>query len=158
MNKFFRLLSRSLCFVLFVFALDVQAAEINSRAVEIKTPQEIKWVRNKEGTSERAILFGDPDKAGPYVIQIKWLPGNFSRPHFHNSDRFFTVIKGTWWIGTGNKFDPENTVPAPAGSYVFHRGGEIHYDGAKNEEAIIQVVGFGPVTTTAAEAVNKAEK
>lgn len=147
-----RSLIRALSLVLVAVAFNVNAAEINPRAVEIKTPQEIKWVRNKEGTSERAVLFGDPDKAGPYVIQIKWLPGNFSRPHFHNSDRFFTVIKGTWWIGTGNKFDPESTVPAPAGSYVFHRGGETHYDGAKGEEAIIQVVGFGPVTTTSAEA------
>jgi len=127
-------------------------ADINPHAVEIKTPQTIKWVRNKEGTSERAVLFGDPDKPGPYVMQIKWLPGNFSRPHFHSSDRFFTVISGTWWIGTGNTYDPASTVPAPAGSYVFHRGGEVHYDGAKDEPAIIQVVGFGPVTTTPAEA------
>lgn len=145
---FYRLLAG--IFVL-AFSISTQAAEFNTHAVEIKKPQDIQWVRNKEGTSERAILFGDPDKAGPYVIQIKWLPGNFSRPHFHNSDRFFTVIKGTWWIGTGHTFDPKATVPAPAGSYVLHRGGEIHYDGAKDEETIIQVVGYGPVTTTAAE-------
>ncbi|MFT3930997.1 MAG: cupin domain-containing protein [Spongiibacteraceae bacterium] len=146
-----RFIAGYLCLVLLSLAITVYAVDLNPQAVEIKRPQDIQWVRNKEGTSERAILFGDPDKTGPYVIQIKWLPGNFSRPHFHNSDRFFTVIKDTWWIGTGNKFDPDNAVAAPAGSYVLHRGGEVHYDGAKNEEAIIQVVGFGPVTTTAAE-------
>jgi quercetin dioxygenase-like cupin family protein len=145
------LFHRFVALVLFALPVAASAAEFNSRAVEIKTPKDIKWVRNKEGTSERAILFGDPDKPGPYVIQIKWLPGNFSRPHFHNSDRFFAVIKGTWWIGTGNKYDPATTVPAPAGSYVLHRAGEIHYDGAKDEEAIIQLVGVGPVTTTPAE-------
>lgn len=137
--------------LLSVMAFSTVAAELNPHAVEIKAPKDIKWVRNAEGTSERAVLFGDPDKPGPYVIQIKWLPGNFSRPHFHNSDRFFTVISGTWWIGTGDKFDPDSTVPAPAGSFVFHKGGGVHYDGAKGEEAIIQVVGIGPVTTTRAE-------
>jgi len=29
-----------------------------------------------------------------------------SRPHFHPNDRFFVVIVGTWWMGTGEKFDP----------------------------------------------------
>jgi hypothetical protein len=129
-------------------AFNSHAAELDPRAVEIKSPQEIKWVRNAAGTSEQAVLFGDPSKPGPYVIRIKWLPGNFSRPHFHNSDRFFVVISGTWWVGTGDKFDPDNTVPAPAGSYVIHKAGGVHYDGAKDGEAIIQVTGIGPVTNT----------
>ena len=60
----------------------------------------------------------------------------------------FVVISGTWWMGTGEKFDPESTVPAPAGSYVIHYGGKVHYDGAKNEETIIQVWGMGPATST----------
>ncbi len=34
-------------------------------------------------------------------------------------------------MGTGDKFDPESTVPAPAGSYVIDRAGEVHYDGGE---------------------------
>ncbi|WP_216819956.1 cupin domain-containing protein [Zoogloea sp. LCSB751] len=128
-----------------------QAATVDPRAVEYQLPKDIKWVRNAAGTSEQAVLFGDPNKPGPYVVRIKWLPGNnFSRPHFHNGDRFFAVLSGTWWVGTGDKFDPDATVPVPAGSYVIHHGGQVHYDGAKNEEAIIQVWGIGPVNTTQA--------
>jgi quercetin dioxygenase-like cupin family protein len=74
-----------------------------------------------------------------------------SRPHFHPNDRFFVVIVGTWWMGTGERFDPESTVSAPAGSYVIHYAGKVHYDGAKNEETIIQVWGMGPATATPAE-------
>lgn len=126
------------------------AAELDPHAVAFQAPKDIRWVRNASGTSEQAVLFGDPGKPGPYVVRIKWLPGQFSRPHFHNGDRFFVVISGTWWVGTGDKFDPDNTVPIPAGSYVIHKGGQVHYDGAKGEEAIIQVTGIGPVSTTAA--------
>src|SRR5258706_459285 len=90
----------------------VRAAEIDRTAVEFQTPSEIKWIRNAAGTNEQAVLFGDPSKAGPYVVRLKWLPGNMSRPHFHPNDRFFIVISGTWWMGTGEKFDPDNTVPA----------------------------------------------
>ena len=42
-------------------------------------------------------------------------------------------------------------MPAPAGSYVIHYGGKVHYDGAKDEEVVIQVWGMGPATSTPAE-------
>ncbi len=41
--------------------------------------------------------------------------------------------------------------PAPAGSFVTHTGNEIHYDGAKDEGCILEIVGMGPATSTAAE-------
>ena len=126
-------------------------ADIDRTAVDFQTPSDIKWVRNAAGTNEQAVLFGDPSKPGPYVARIKWLPGNMSRPHFHPNDRFFVVVSGTWWMGTGEKFDPDSTVPAPAGSYVIHYGGKVHYDGAKTEETVIQVWGMGPATATPAE-------
>jgi len=132
-------------------APQVGGADIDRAAVDFKTPAEIKWVQNAAGTNEQAVLFGDPSKPGPYVVRIKWLPGNMSRPHFHPNDRFFVVLSGTWWMGTGEKFDPESTVPAPAGSYVIHYGGKVHFDGAKGEETIIQVWGMGPATATPAE-------
>src|SRR5207245_9640832 len=95
-----------------------------------------------------AVLYGDPTKPGPYVVRVKWLPGNMSRPHSHPNDRFIVVLSGTWWAGTGEKFDPENTIPMPAGSFVTHFGGKVHYDGAKDEEAVLQIHGKGPATTT----------
>jgi len=45
----------------------------------------------------------------------------------------------------------DRTVPVPAGSYVIHYGNKIHYDGAKNEDVVIQVWGMGPATSTPAE-------
>jgi quercetin dioxygenase-like cupin family protein len=121
--------------------------DIDRTAVDFQTPADIKWVRNAAGTNETAILFGDPTKPGPYVMRLRWLPGNMSRPHFHEHDRFFVVISGTWWLGTGERFDPDSTVPVPAGTYVIHRAGRVHYDGAKDEETVIQVWGMGPATS-----------
>ena len=72
------------------------AQDIDRTAVDFKTPAEIKWVRNAAGTNESAVLFGDPSKPGPYVVRIKWLPGNMSRPHFLPNDRFFVVLSGSW--------------------------------------------------------------
>ena len=96
-------------------------------------------------------LAGDPSKPGLYIVMVKWLPGGMSHPHFHPNDRFITVLKGTWWVGTGTKFDPDSTVPMPAGTFVTHFGKQVHYDGAKDEEAVLLITGEGPATSTAAE-------
>jgi hypothetical protein len=125
------------------------AADLDKKAISIQLPAEIKWVRN--GGAESAVLVGDPAKPGLYVVLQKWLPHNNSRPHFHQNDRFITVISGTWWVNTGPKYDPEGMKPVPAGSFVTHFGKEIHYDGAKDAECILQIVGIGPATSTAAE-------
>ena len=69
--------------IMLLAAPQVGGADIDRAAVDFKTPAEIKWVRNAAGTNESAVLFGDPSKPGPYVVRVKWLPGNMSRPHFH---------------------------------------------------------------------------
>jgi hypothetical protein len=101
------------------------------------------------------VLAGNPSEAGLYVIRAKFAPHNMSRPHWHPEARYVTVITGTWWVGTGDKFDPENTNPVPAGGFAIHTPGKVHYDGAKDEEAIVQITGMGPSGTYPAELPGK---
>jgi long-subunit fatty acid transport protein len=61
------------------------------------------------------------------------------------------VISGTWWVGTGTKYDTDSTEPIPAGSFVVHTGKQVHYDGAKDGEVVLQILGMGPATSTPAE-------
>ena len=49
------------------------------------------------------------------------------------------------------KYDPDNTVPMPAGTFVTHFGKQVHYDGAKDVDAVLLIVGEGPATSTPAE-------
>jgi hypothetical protein len=85
------------------------------------------------------------------VVYTKWTKGNhFSHPHFHPNDRYIVVLQGTWWVGSGPKFDPAHgTVPMPAGSFVTHYGKQVHWDGAKDEDAVLLIMGEGPGTSTA---------
>ena len=125
------------------------AAELDPKAIKIQLPSDIKWTRGNG--SETATLVGDPSQPGLYVVLQKWLPHNNSRPHFHPNDRYITVLSGTWWVNTGPKYDPDGMKPVPAGSFVVHPGKEIHYDGAKDVECILEIVGMGPATATSAE-------
>jgi quercetin dioxygenase-like cupin family protein len=127
------------------------AADIDPTAVTYQLPDQIKWTGNPD-VAQTAVLHGDPSKPGLYVILIKWAPHHFSHPHFHPNDRYITVLSGTWWVGTGTKFDPEATVPMPPGSYVVDLAKQVHYDGAKDVPAVLEIVGEGPATMTPAEA------
>jgi hypothetical protein len=134
------------------FACPGHAAELNPAAVIYQLPDQIKWSAPNDRGVQTAVVLGDPSKPGLYMVFTKWLAGNhFSHPHYHPNDRYITVIKGTWWVGTGTKFDPNNTVPMPAGSFVTHFGKQVHFDGAKDEDAVLLIVGEGPATATPAE-------
>lgn len=93
-------------------------------------------------------VMGDPNESGIYVIRINWPPNVMSLPHVHPEDRHVTVLSGTWWAGTGETFDPDNAVPMTAGDYMFHPAGGAHWDGAKSEGAVIEIVGYGPTGLT----------
>jgi hypothetical protein len=127
-----------------------RAADIDPAAVTFKLPNQITWT-GRPGAAETAVVLGDPTKPGLYIELVKWYPHNMSRPHFHPNDRYITVLSGTWWVGTGTKYDPDSTVPMPPGSYVVDIAKGVHFDGAKDETAIIEIVGEGPATITPAE-------
>ncbi len=113
------------------------------------SPDDLTWGTGSAMQSQ--VITGDPNKPGIYVVRNRFPPGTMSRPHFHNQDRFVTVIKGTWWTAVGadgDVYDPSKTVPIKAGGFMKHPAGVHHYDGAKDEETIVQIIGMGPVTTT----------
>lgn len=96
-------------------------------------------------------VFGDPSKPGIYVIRNRFAPGVTSRPHFHDQDRFVTVIKGTWYTDEGDVFRPEKMVPIKEGGFMYHPANYHHYDGSQGEEVIVQIMGMGPVKTVQTE-------
>lgn len=111
-------------------------------------PGQENWVDYKGDGAQfgikEAFIFGDPTKPGLYVIRLKFPPGVMSSPHAHPETRIGTVIKGTWWTGIGDKFDPASTVGIPVGGIMVHPAGKMHYDGAKGEETVVQMMGIGP--------------
>src|SRR5262245_10781109 len=68
-----------------------------------------------------------------------------SRPHVHPEDRSATEIKATWYMGAGDEFVPDTTISLKLEEMKRPASGPP-YDGAKEEEVILQLVGTGPIT------------
>jgi quercetin dioxygenase-like cupin family protein len=128
--------------------------------MKITPDSEIKFIpsRTTPGVSQ-AVLFGDPSVPGQvYIVRNKFAPGTFSAPHFHPETRYILVIKGTWWVGSGPKQDLNATTPVKAGGFVVHYPNKIHWDGAKDEETIVQITGVGPSGTTRVDETGQPKK
>jgi hypothetical protein len=72
-----------------------------------------------------------------------------SAPHWYETDRLCVVVSGTWWVASGEDFEPNDTVPMPAGSFIRRVARTPHYDGVKkdgSEPAVIAICGMGPIT------------
>ena len=139
-------LALGLC-VLFGSA-NAAAADQDAETISILQTDKMEW-KDFPGLPgvKFVVLTGNPSQAGLYVIRAKFAPHTMSRPHWHPEARYVTVLKGTWWAGTGENFDPSSTTPIPTGSFAIHAPGKVHYDGAKDEEVIVQISGTGPSGT-----------
>ena len=136
-----------LVFAALAVALAPSAAQTVRDFIRI-APEDVRFKSPLGIGPEQAVLFGDPSKPGLYVIRVRFPPGAHSNPHFHSRDRHATVIKGVWWNGVGEELDFNKAVPMKTGSYVLHPANGVHWDGAGDKEAVVQIVGEGPVETT----------
>ncbi|HWX89080.1 MAG TPA: cupin domain-containing protein [Rhizomicrobium sp.] len=125
--------------------------------VPVVLPKDIKCT-GAVGKQQTCILFGDPSKPGLYGVVYKWYPGNFSRPHFHDQDRYAYVLSGTWWVSTSNIYDERTTYPVHAGTVSIDVKNTVHWDGARmgeKEPAVLELVGMGPVKTIQVDETGK---
>ena len=136
------------CGLLMMVVMASGAIQGQGAFIRVK-PEEVKWVTEADGSGiQRATIEGDPTRPGLYVVRIKFPRGMMSTNHFHGEDRHALVLSGTWYTGTGTDFAPEKTVGLGPGSYMKHPAGEPHFDGARDEEVILQIIGIGPTSTT----------
>ena len=131
-----------------------KAIKLDPAETVITLPDAIKfapWSGAPAHSGEMAALYGGLDTPGPYLVLMKWYPGYMSAPHSYATDRLSLVLSGTWWVNSGADFDPNQTVPVPAGGFVRRVAHTPHYDGVKRdakEPAVIALFGIAPVDLT----------
>ena len=119
--------------------------EIDRAARDFRMPDQIEWKGRPGSANQTATLFGDPSKPGLIVQLLKRGPNDWAQPHTHPNDRILTVLAGTMLIGTGSKFDKENTVALGPGSIVKDFANQAHFDGTGPDGLTLEIVTMGPL-------------
>ena len=137
----------TLCFALLVLLFPAVAEEDEQGFIVLQADSDLAFDENVNRLQTK-ILHGNPSEAGLYIMRIRFPAGASRSPHSHDQDRFITVIEGTWYAGTDASHDMNKTVAIPAGGFMKHPAGAVHYDGAKDKAVIVEIRGMGPVRTT----------
>lgn len=105
-----------------------------------------KWIVNPTvpPTMQFMMIYGAPNKPGPFIFRAKFPPGYILPPHKHPDTRTVTVLKGTYYSAIGDTFDESKLQAFPAGTFYFTPANTGHFSATKNEEVIIQESGEGP--------------
>ncbi len=128
-----------------------EAAALDPTMTIVQQFGDIKWeigLDRPPQTVEYANLFGKAADSGLYLNLTRWYPGYMSAPHWYETDRLCVVVSGTWWVGSGETFDPDHTVPVSAGGFVRRVARTPHFDGSKKtdkEPVVIAICGLGPI-------------
>jgi quercetin dioxygenase-like cupin family protein len=123
------------------------AGEAGESAHILLTPSDVKWGEPPPMLppgSKMAVLYGDPAKAGMFVIRAK-MPAGYKIPaHSHPGDETVTVLSGIFMMGMGDKLDPKVAKPLPVGSFAMMPAKSNHFAFAKTA-SVVQVVAMGPL-------------
>lgn len=138
-----------------LFLAAASAADAPSLREMRLTPEEIrasKFGSSKVGSSGLAGiqtqgLFGDPSQDGLYSILLFVPMHTTIQAHSHRDDRMATVVSGDWSFGYGAHFDEKALKPLPPGSVYSEPKGVNHFARTGNDQAILQISGYGPTDT-----------
>jgi hypothetical protein len=96
------------------------------------------------GTVKIAILQGDPMTAGhSYTLRLSCTDGTKIAPHWHPTTENVTVIKGTFLLGMGAKWNDAGLKEIPVGGFASAPAQMRHYAQCKGD-GVLQVNGIGP--------------
>src|SRR4029077_11067765 len=87
----------------------------NDKDIVGVVPAQVRWFTPPYYTDrrKREQLYGDSNQGGPWSDRVKIPAGKHIAAHAHPQDELVTVIDGTWYVGGGDKNDPEKLKGNP---------------------------------------------
>ena len=135
------------------------AASAASEMVVIN-PGSIKWGDAPPSLpkgAKLAVLYGDPSKAGPFVMRLMAPAGYKIPPHWHSQAEAPTVISGTFYFGMGDKMDAAAAHLLKTGGFHYLSAKEHHFAFSK-AASVVQLNGEGPFDITYINAADDPQK
>ena len=133
---------------LLILMILVKVSVSSQQADLAQQPVESHVVPLKKFSADRRYetVSGDPQKSdAPFVIRIHAEAGFIIMPHTHPVDENIVVVKGSWALGMGERFNAQGLEPMEVGTFGRAPKKMAHFALSKTY-TIIQVHGVGPFT------------
>ena len=135
-----------LSIALLVPALPASSQEAGHEGHLMVLPKQIEWKDappSLPAGAKVAVLEGDPAKAGPFALRLKFPKGYKIAPHTHPAVEHVTVLQGALQMGLGDKWDDKALHELPVGGFAVMQTGTKHFAACK-QACTIQLHGIGP--------------
>lgn len=93
---------------------------------------------------QMAVLHGDPSAEGFATVRLKIPPHTTIAPHWHPTTESFTILKGEFFVGMGDRVDKASAKPLPAMGFASMPAMHHHYAYTGNEDTVIDLSFYGP--------------
>ena len=97
--------------------------------------------------AEVAMLFGNPQEGGPYILRMRGPKGYKIGPHKHSGIETMTVLSGAVRYGQVNQPDAKAEKMLSAGGFAATPA-EVGHWVSFDDDTVIQVTGVGPWNIT----------
>jgi quercetin dioxygenase-like cupin family protein len=94
--------------------------------------------------TQLVVINGDPAKAGPFVLRVKFPPNTIVAPHTHATAENLTVLTGTLYHGMGKTLQKPQGKKLKSGGFIYLPPDMPHSVWTTATESIVQVTGTGP--------------
>lgn len=127
-------------------ALMAPAVWAAEAALITATPGELEWTAAPSvGPGAMiAVIEGDLKTAGPFTFRLKVPANSKIGVHTHPVVERVTVLSGTFYFATGDKFDAAQAKAYQPGDTLIIPAGMPMYAATKDQEVVVQLHGTGP--------------
>jgi quercetin dioxygenase-like cupin family protein len=101
--------------------------------------------------AQMAVLAGELRAPGLYIQRVKYPKGAMTPAHVHPDDRHVVVLAGTGTLASATNPIRQKAIALKPGDYLMQRAGVVHFDGALDEDCVVQITGYGPTGITIVE-------
>lgn len=127
----------------FLSLIPLCAAFVGCSGRETVIPSSDLKFETKSSGVRVAVLYGDPDKEGPFGLRLQYPVGYAKGPHYHSDDAVVTVLRGSYYRGYGASFDRSKGIHLVAGTFSVNPARVAHYEWVE-EPAELEVHATGP--------------
>lgn len=123
-------------------------------------PPDIKWsdAPSIGPGAKTAVIAGDPKSSAPFVMRLKVPPKTKIGVHTHPADENVTVLSGTLYFSSGDKFDTKTAKAFGPGGYFSIAKDKPMFAYTTDKEAVLQLHGNGPWGLTYLDPANDPAK